>query len=424
LLGADRVHARRQGNELKLVRLDARARERAMHIAERLLSTLQAQNGATREEVEDAIKDVSATFDGGPTARRLCDGLWKLLDDAASWDGVAGDLDPVEVRRAVFELASATRQQGDFDRATVLARVAEAMETTPEALEGALYSDLRGAQRLIEAPSWSPKTLVEQWEGAQARAVLLRAVRIEVYVACASAGAYRALFHRLKFLRLLHEVHRVAPDQKWPNGKRRGGHRIVVDGPFSLFESVTKYGLKLGMMLPLLEACDAFQLTADVRWGAARTPLSFKLEGGAARTEQAPPALTDEVAALLTRFRALESAWSVSPAPDVLELPGVGLCVPDLVFEHRDGARAYLEVLGFWSRDAVFRRIELVERGLPHPIVFAVSKRLRVREDLLEESLPSALYVYKGTMSARVVLEKLERLHRSGDDEHVRTRRA
>jgi predicted nuclease of restriction endonuclease-like RecB superfamily len=89
----------------------------------------------------------------------------------------------------------------------------------------------------------------------------------------------------------------------------------------------------------------------------------------------------------------------------------VGLCVPDLVFTHRDsGARVYLEVLGFWSRDAVWRRVELVERGLPHRILFAVSDRLRVSEAVLGGEAPGALYVYKGVMSARAVEEHLDRL--------------
>lgn len=414
MLGADRVHARRKGSELRLVKLDDKARERATRIAERLLSTLHAQSGGTREEVEEAMRDVAATFDGGPTDRRMSDGLWKLLDDAAIWDAVAGDLDPVEVRRAVFERASAARRDGEFDRGAILAGVASELESTAAAVEGALYADLRGAQRLIEAPQWSPKTLVDRWEGAQAQAVLLRAVRIEVYVACASAGAYRALFQRLKFLRLLHEVQRLPPDEKWPNGKRCGGHRIVIDGPFSLFESVTKYGLKLAMVLPLLEGADAFHLIAEVRWGQARTPLTFKLDGGATSEGHEPPPLADDVTALLQRFAALGSPWTARPAPDVLELPGIGLCVPDLLFEHTDGTRVFLEVLGFWSREAVFRRVELVERGLPHPIVFAVSKRLRVREDLIEDRLPAALYVYKGAMSARVILERLEHVRARG----------
>ncbi|MBI2393275.1 MAG: DUF790 family protein [Deltaproteobacteria bacterium] len=412
MLGADRVHARRRGGELRLVRLDDKSRARAEAMAHALITALAQQVGAPRGQVDEAIADVSARFDQGPGERRVLEGLIKLADDASTWASSAGELDPVEVRRVVFGIASALRRTGHFARDAALSRAAEVIGQPPEALEAALYGDLRSAQRLVAAPPMTARTLVEQWERAQAQAVLLRAVRIEVHVACASAASYRALFHRLKFLRLLHEVHRLREDEHWPNGTRTGGHRIVVEGPFSMFESVTKYGLELAMVLPVLESADAFHLSAEVRWGAQRTPLTFKLEGGAApmARSNAPPPLPDHVEAVLARFRALGSAWSVRPSPDVLELPGIGLCVPDLLFEHPTGARVFLEILGFWSREAVFRRVELVERGLPHKIVFAVSKRLRVREDLLDDALPAALYVYKGTMSARVLLEKLEGL--------------
>jgi predicted nuclease of restriction endonuclease-like RecB superfamily len=150
-----------------------------------------------------------------------------------------------------------------------------------------------------------------------------------------------------------------------------------------------------------------------VAWGARRTPLGFTLEGKTPQPTRAAdaPALADDVAALVARFAERDGPWKPAPTSDILDLPGVGLCVPDLVFEHGpSGARAYLEVLGFWSRDAVWRRVELVEAGLPHRILFAVSSRLRVSEAVLGEDVPGALYVYKGVMSARAVEEHLDRL--------------
>jgi hypothetical protein len=65
-------------------------------------------------------------------------------------------------------------------------------------------------------------------------------------------------------------------------------------------------------------------------------------------------------------------------------------------------------VLGFWSRSAVWKRVEMVEAGLPHPIVFAVSKHLRVSEEVLGSDTPAALYIYARTMNARAVLERVE----------------
>src|SRR5207249_4833542 len=93
----------------------------------------------------------------------------------------------------------------------------------------------------------------------------------------------------------------------------------------------------------------------------------------------------------------------------ILELPGIGLCIPDLTFE-RDRARIHLEVMGYWSRDAVWKRVELVERGLTDPVLFAVSARLRVSEQVLDPAHGGALYVYKGTMSPRAIAERLEKL--------------
>ncbi|MEO0325406.1 MAG: DUF790 family protein, partial [Myxococcota bacterium] len=135
----------------------------------------------------------------------------------------------------------------------------------------------------------------------------------------------------------------------------------------------------------------------------------FSAEG--AREEQAAePGLPDEVEALRAkcaeRHAAGKSKWSVAPAAEVLSLPGVGECVADLDFE-RDGQRVLLEVLGYWSRDAVWKRVELAEAGLPTPMVFAVSSRLRVSEEVLPDDVPAALYVYKGVMSPTAVLKKV-----------------
>jgi hypothetical protein len=68
--------------------------------------------------------------------------------------------------------------------------------------------------------------------------------------------------------------------------------------------------------------------------------------------------------------------------------------------------------MGYWSRAAVWKRVELVHAGLAERILFAVSAKLRVSEEVLGDDLPGALYVYKHAMSARAVAERLDRLVR------------
>jgi predicted nuclease of restriction endonuclease-like RecB superfamily len=176
-----------------------------------------------------------------------------------------------------------------------------------------------------------------------------------------------------------------------------------------LFDSVTKYGMELALLLPALEACDSVKLRADLRWGKKRDKLSFEIELGDARaTEPSPP--RDEVRTLQQAF-AENEAWLAEPAREVLELPGIGLCVPDLCFTNRTtGEQVLCEVLGFWNRDAVWRRVELVERGLPTKIVFVVSARLRVSEEVLEQAESAALYVYKGAINSKALQRKLDEL--------------
>jgi uncharacterized protein len=402
VLTADLVNARRRGAELRLVELDPAGRERARAIADALVVATTAHVGRTREELLGALSAVEA----GPREHRLRDGLTKLIEDRCEFDAGA-ESDPEDVRRDVFTKASAVRAAlaaaDRFDRGAVLAVVAGERGTTAEAIERALFADLRGSHVLLAFEKLPAHALVEAYESAQAQAVLLRAVKVSVDVQCASAHGLRALFRRLKFLRLLHTVSR--------HGE---GHRIVIDGPFSLFESITKYGLQLALVLPALAGCDRWSLEADVRWGKERTPLVFRLAGESSNAGAAAVPLPDEVEALVRSFRGLETSWRVSANARILDLPGVGLSIPDLVFERRRPGgpreRVYLEVMGYWSRAAVWKRVELVRAGLGERILFAVSAKLRVSEDVLDDDLPGALYVYKHTLSARTVAERLEKL--------------
>jgi hypothetical protein len=382
--------------------MDERARASAREMAEQIIAATSDHVGRSHDELSLALAAIHVD------ARwcRIKDGLAKLVLDRCEF-ATTSPFDPVELRRDVFGRASAMRAALDagsrLERAAVLDAVAGDRGTSRDAVVAGLFADLRGAEVLTAFDRITAEALLAAYERGQAQAVLLRAVKVTVVVKCASPGATRALFRRLKFLRLLHDITRVDD-----------GYQIVIDGPFSLFESVTRYGQKLALMLPALDACDEWQLEADVRWGKERQPLVFRLRGGTPGARSKAPPLPDEVRTLMTRIAAMETRWAVSPNVDILELRGVGLTVPDLVFEAREGTgaprRVYLEVMGYWSRDAVWKRVELVRAGLAEKIVFAVSSRLRVSEAVLDADLPSALYVYKGTMSARVILDRVEAL--------------
>jgi predicted nuclease of restriction endonuclease-like RecB superfamily len=409
VLTVDMVRAYQRAGQLHVRPLKPAERTRAVELAGQYLALARACMGRTRGELEESFQVVPFAA----RERKIALGLRKLVLDRCDFE-VEEDCDPAALRAEVFGRASALRRAlgagEELDRSAVLEAVAAERQSTAAEIERLLYVDLRSAHRLLGVRALPAEMLAGEYETAQAQAVLLRAVQVRAHVASRDPAAYRALFHKLKFLRLLY---RLAPADG--PGDRPGsapGYVIDIDGPYSMFRSVTKYGLQLALLLPAIQACERWSIAAEVMWGAQRKPLSFALSGESARPGQAEaPALADDVAALVARFAERDGPWQPAPAGDILDLPGVGLCVPDLVFTHRDsGARVFLEVLGFWSRDAVWRRVELVERGLPHRILFAVSDRLRVSEAVLGGEVPGALYVYKGVMSARAVEEHLDRL--------------
>jgi predicted nuclease of restriction endonuclease-like RecB superfamily len=406
MLTADLVRAYKKNGELVVRQLKPADRLRAVELAEAYLEVARGSVGASRDELVEAWAGVPIVA----REKRLADGIKKLVDDACEFSAVA-PVDPVALRADVFLQASAARRDATsevrFDRTRVLEPFAESHGLTSVALERALYADLKGEQILLAPSPACSEHLIEDYERGQAQAVLLRAVRVVADVSCASPDAYRALFRELKFRRLLFRIEPREPS----------GYRIEIDGPYSMFESVTKYGLELALILPALEACDELSLRADVRWGKARESLVFRHETSRddrrARRAGGTDAsrVRDDIAALVEAFDALDTPWRASESTHLFDMPGLGICVPDLVFEHRfTRERVYFEALGYWSRDAAWQRVELAKAGLPQPILFAVSSRLRVSEAILDDVETAALYVYKGVMNPRAIERKLDEL--------------
>lgn len=251
--------------------------------------------------------------------------------------------------------------------------------------------------------------LVRRWELARVQAMLLRATSITIAFARVEATALRRLLRALKFHQLLHVVE-----------LRDDGEALVrIDGASSLFDATTKYGLRYATLAPHFIAAGASEITAELK---LRPKKSFRADEDLLATLRAEAERLageatprPEVDDLVARFSDLGSRWSVERGSRLVSLAGVAVCVPDLDFVRDDGLRVGFELMGYWSRKAVWARVEAVEAGLAEPVLFAVSERLRVSKEALPKEAPSALYVFKGTLRAKVVLEHLEAIALASD---------
>lgn len=376
-------------------------------LADDLVATFSRHLGRSRGELESELKEHLGTG----TAFLLHRGLAKLLFDRCEFDTRA-PLEPEELRRRVFTAASESFGTGGLrdppaDRERVLAAVAAELELAPEAVERALYADLKDQQLLVSFDECSGEWLLRRYNSALAQAVLLRAERLTIDIGGQTQARYRALFRKLKFFQLLHRVE--------SNGD---GYRIVLDGPLSMFRASTRYGLQMASFLPTLLHFDGWSLEARLRWGKRRFERVFELtaEQGLSPhgrlTGQWQP---EEMRWLPEQFAKLKTDWEVSTDAEIVDLGGQGVLVPDYVFHHPpSGRRVLMEIFGFWNRGSVKSRLELLRRHGPSDLILALSRALAADPEALEE-LPAEVYVFRSAPLAREVRRLLEARWAPGD---------
>jgi predicted nuclease of restriction endonuclease-like RecB superfamily len=356
-----------------------------LEAAESLLLLFREGSGMTRGELGAEIDELF----GGDAATQVYRGLAKVLEDRAEFEVVA-DAPPEEVREKVFTAAADYRQQlrsappgpahrAHFRRDEVLSAVAEELKLEPEAIVRSLFADLRDENRLLRFEDLTAQRLIDRYNVALAQAILLRSVHVKAEVRRENPARLRQLFRRLKFHRLLYQV----------EGSMRDGYVFQIDGPLSLFSATTKYGLQVALFLPALLHCADFRLEAELRWGKKREPRSFYLDsrdGLISHQADTGTFVPAELTAFVERFRQVAPDWEISQSTEVIELGRDGVWVPDyrLVYTPT-GTDVFLDVLGFWKRSSVERLTRLLSREGRHRFILAISDRLKVDEDALQD---------------------------------------
>jgi predicted nuclease of restriction endonuclease-like RecB superfamily len=367
-------------------------------LAEELIGEFVAHAGKSRGELRAALEGRARAGD----RVRLERGLSKLLADRSDFER-SSELDPEAVRALVFTRAAEARREGKFDRDQILAAAASALggaghpersaPVSSREVEIALEADRKTRERLIRFEPIEPRVLLERYDVALAQAVLLRAVRVTVSLE-ARPKRIRDVLRAVKFRRLLFS----ASKEKKKTGAERSGSRIrlELDGPLSLFESSTKYGLLLAEVLPEILLCERFELEAELAWGKNRFRKYFTLssEDGLRSpktdTGAAPP---PELEAFASHFDKTGEGWKVTWDPPLVRLGGE-LVVPDIGFVHESGATGALELIANARRGSLPGRLALLREHAPRGLVVAVAK------NLLEEgeSLPAGVVVYRSML--------------------------
>lgn len=377
---------------------------RARHIIEcfRESEKYQRQRGELRQLLNESLLNVSTDL--------RCDrGFVKLCEDRCDYQ-VQSEMEPSELREKVFAAAVKARAEGQFDRDAIIEQLAAELSIDSDSIEAGLYADLRDNERLLRFKDLNPVQLIHRYNLALAQAVLFRATQLTIKVKEDGPPRYRRLFRALKFHRLLHSV----------EGSMEEGFTISIDGPMSLFTRSQQYGLRMAAFLPTLVLAKEWSLKADILWDKSRSnsrPRSFEIHhemGFVSHARDVGVWLPTEIQKLADDWPK-KSDWVLSTDTDILSLGGEGVFIPDFAFHRkRRKTKIYLEILGFWNKSAVVKRLELLKKHGPKNLIVAISKELCVAKNGTTkaelEKLPGEVYVFRTFPVRRELLQRLEAL--------------
>jgi predicted nuclease of restriction endonuclease-like RecB superfamily len=274
-------------------------------------------------------------------------------------------------------------------------------ERPVEELRRALFGDRKDEQTLRAFDVPDGAWLLHRYNVSLVQSVLLRCQELTVTLEGPSPERLQQLYRAVKFHSLMV---RVTPAE--------GGWRFQLDGPTSLLQHSTRYGMALASWLPtlLLQTCP-WRLEAEIRWGVrkVRHTLNLSSETGLRPYTRDQGAYVTRVEEWFQeRFLALESPWTLSRGGEPVRLTGQELLFPCFTFTQGERV-AHLEIVGFWRKDWLKRRLTALKGASSAKLVLAVSSRLDAAKGGIE-GFKGQIIPFKEVVPAKDVLAAIERL--------------
>lgn len=342
-----------------------------LDLAGEILEFWRAGTDGFRKETETAISSFSAKW----SDMKLPKGLSKVVSDAASFSGddSASWVDDreklfrssAELLKSDLPLDPAGFRQMVFQRAGLLYR------------ESPIYADLPDFEKILAVPDWSPQELIARYNCVLVQSLLLYSSSLEISAEEPDPAKLRRFFKQLRFLRLLATV--SMEQDRQGNAKRI---RIYIDGPASILENGTKYGLQLAAFFPAVLPLEQWKISCRIKPGLHELKLNLdsksNLKGTFGRFSAYIP---EEIRMFVNLFRQTSADWKIVPdAPPFLRTGGQGFLFPDLSFT--DGNRMiHLELFHKWHESQWKERLAFLEENPDFPMIAGLDRSLFPRKE-------------------------------------------
>ncbi len=379
----------------------------SLELARGIIDLFVLHHGRSRRDLDEALEADTADS----TDYRVRRGLAHLLYSECCEFSSVSLIEPSLARAEVFALAAKHRPTLATAAATldIQATIFTQNLSRPVSranLEQSLYADLREAQ-VIALTAPTPEWLLERYNLAQAQGILYRASELLVTAHRNNPGQYKLLFKYLKLFGLMHRI----------NGDPDAGYTIMLDGPSSLFQPSTRYGIAFAKFLPALLHVSRWTLQSKIQvrhYDGSRDQAEYTLDHTTSlKSHYSAGKMFDSLLeqSFASRFSQLETPWQLEREVDIVDLGGT-VMIPDFRLVHPDGRSILLEIIGYWRAEYLERKLRKIQASERSDLILAVSQRLNLGKEtaIKLERYNNQIIWFKGVLEPKNVLKLAERL--------------
>ncbi|MBN3895560.1 MAG: DUF790 family protein [Nostoc sp. NOS(2021)] len=404
MLPTDLLMHRQNGEEIipKRLKIDQKTSE----LASELINYFQSAVGKTQGVLERQLTD----FEGDSTDYRVKRGLAYILKSSFCTFEVVSPLEPQMLRERVFSLAAKSVSSRESTQVT-LGKVADELtqelerEVLLEQVRNGLYADLSENKILTVFDAPTAPDLLNRYNLSQVQGVFYKASQLVLNAHRNVPGEYKLLFRYLKLFQLMAYI----------EGDADHGFTITIDGPTSLFNSSTRYGLAIAKLIPALLHVTRWSLSSILQTRDAYTNTwktgRFTLNSECGLVSHYPPGKPYDSmleASFADKWDALKSGWALEREVDLIPIPG-SVMIPDFRLVHPDGRTFLLEIVGYWRPEYLQKKFSQVRRAGRDDLILAISERLNLEKAGVKlNDVPARIVWFKDKLLPKAVLAAMD----------------
>ncbi len=395
---------RQNGEEIipKRLKIDQKTSELAIE----LINYFQSAVGKTQGVLERQLTD----FEGDSTDYRVKRGLAYILKSSFCTFEVVSPLEPQMLRERVFSLAAKSVSSRESTQVT-LSKIADELtqelerEVLLEQVRNGLYADLSENKILTVFDAPTAPDLLNRYNLSQVQGVFYKASQLVLNAHRNVPGEYKLLFRYLKLFQLMAYI----------EGDADHGFTITIDGPTSLFNPSTRYGLAIAKLIPALLHVTKWSLSSILQTRDAYTNTwktgRFTLNSECGLVSHYPPGKPYDSmleASFADKWDALKSGWALEREVDLIPIPG-SVMIPDFRLVHSDGRTFLLEIVGYWRPEYLQKKFSQVRRAGRDDLILAISERLNLEKAGVKlNDVPARIVWFKDKLLPKAVLAVMD----------------